>query len=60
MDCTGTKMADANVKGKISGNVMAWAVSEFGAARPTNAKPHDKQYAKTSMTTLACRYGKKL
>ena len=31
-----------NVRGKISGNDMTWAVSELGADRPTMAKNHDR------------------
>jgi hypothetical protein len=37
------KTVDANVNGKMSGKVIAWAVSEFGAAKPTKAKPHERQ-----------------
>jgi hypothetical protein len=38
-----TKIDDAKVNGKINGNVIAWAVSELGAASPMNAKPHERQ-----------------
>ena len=45
IDETCTKIPEANVKGKMSGKVMAWAASELGAARPMYAKPQDSQYA---------------
>ena len=39
---TGTKAEEANVSGKISGKVIAWADSELGAASPIKAKPQLK------------------
>ncbi len=57
MVATGTKIADAKVRGKMKGNVIAWAASEFGAARPTKAKPHDRQYAKTNIKQARLQVG---
>ena len=42
IELSGTKAAEMNVSGKMSGNDMTWAVSEFGADRPTMAKNHDR------------------
>jgi len=56
IDRTGTKHDDAKVSGKMIGKTIAWAASAFGAASPTKAKPHERQYAKINIKRLAWMY----